>query len=436
MPETPTVAYVLKGYPRRSEIFIASEIYRVERAGLRLRLFVLKSRDEEQHHPVVDRIRAAPHYLPDATSLSNTPLRRWLSDNLPAFRPSLVRVARCRPLGFARAALAAAAQSVRARRTFWSPPRKLYVKELFRAAALADALLDDPEVRHLHAHFAHGTTTVTWLAATITGLPFSFTAHAKDVYAPSLNPAGLLRRKLRAAQFAITCTDANVRHLRAVAPEATVHRVYHGLNADFTELVANGDGLAEARAGPVRVLAVGRLVPKKGFDTLLRAAALLTERGVDAEVDLVGEDGEQGRELRGLAQQLGLANRVRFRGALGQAELYAAYRSASVLCAPSRILDDGDRDGIPNVLAEAMACGVPVIATPVSGIPELVEDGTNGLLVQPDDADALADAVVRITKDAGLARRLGASGRATVAQRFDGERLADELAALFRQAVA
>ena len=94
-------------------------------------------------------------------------------------------------------------------------------------------------MRHLHAHFAHGTTTVTWHAATIAGLPFSFTGHARDIYAPELNPKGWLRRKLLAARFAVTCTEANVEHLKRIAPEAEVHLVYHGLNADFARLVAS-----------------------------------------------------------------------------------------------------------------------------------------------------------------------------------------------------
>jgi glycosyltransferase involved in cell wall biosynthesis len=427
------VGYVLKGYPRFSEVFIASEIYRLERERIPLRLYVLKPRDEERHHPVVERIAARPTYLPDATSLREQPFVPWLRQNLPLFTPSLRRTFRKRPGGVIRAAAAATAQSVRARRTRWSPPRKLYVKEFLRATALADAVLEERDVGHLHAHFAHGTTTVTWLAGMITGLPFSFTGHAKDVWSPSLNPAGLLRRKLLAADFAIGCTEANRRHLQSVAPEATVHRAYHGLNADFASLVASANGRPAPSQGKLRVLAVGRLVPKKGFDVLLEACVLLEAEGAEVELQLVGEDGEQGGELRELARRLELDSRVRFQGPLGQTQLFEAYRSASVLCAPSRVLADGDRDGIPNVIAEAMACGVPVVATRVSGIPELVEDGVNGVLVRPDDPGALAAALARIGADPLFARRLGEAGRATIAERFDGDRLAHDVAELFRR---
>jgi glycosyltransferase involved in cell wall biosynthesis len=431
MPER-AVAYVLKGYPRLSELFIASEIYRLEQAGLPMRLYVLKPRDEDVRHAVVDRIAARPLYLPDATSLREQPFASWLRANLPAFAPSLRRTLRRRPLGLLRAAAAAGAQSVRARRTRWSAPRKLYVKEFLRASALADVVLDDPEVDHLHAHFAHGTTTVTWLAAMITGLPFSFTGHAKDVWAPSLNPAGLLRRKLLAASFAVTCTEANRRRLEDVAPEARVHRVYHGLNADFAVLAQSTNGRPVPTDDVVRVLAVGRQVPKKGFDVLVRACALLAAEGVDVELVVVGENGEAGPQLQRLVAELELDARVRFRGPSTQVELLREYRSAAVFCAPSRIVADGDRDGIPNVLMEAMASGVPVVATDVSGIPELVQHGVNGLLVTPDDPRSLAAAIGSLARDRALAQRLGAAGRATVAEHFDGERLTRELAGLFR----
>jgi glycosyltransferase involved in cell wall biosynthesis len=440
----PEVAYVLKGWPRISELFIASEIYRLEQAGLPLRLYVIKPPDEAQTHPVVDRIEAPTEYLPPATSLSDTTLVAWLRENLPAFMPALRRTARRHPKGLARATAMALAQCVRARSKRFGRPRKLYVKELLQAVALADRLADAPDVRHLHAHFAHGTTTVTWLCSTITGLPFSFTGHAKDIYSPSLNPAGLLRRKLLAARFSVTCTEANVRHLKTIAPEAVVHRVYHGLNADFSRLM--GEERAAAAPGPnggngarrdvVRLLGVGRLVEKKGFDVVVDACGELDRRGVPFEAVIVGPDDDAGPKLRARIAELGLEGRIRLEGQMSQAELYEEYRRASAFCLPCRILDNGDRDGIPNVLAEAMAAGAPVVTTPISGIPEIVRDGVNGLLVAPDDATAVADAVVRLREDRDFARRISAEARATVERELDGERLAGTLQTLFREVIA
>jgi glycosyltransferase involved in cell wall biosynthesis len=435
MPDS--VAYVLKGWPRISELFIASEIYRLEQAGLPLRLYVLKPRDEDETHPVVDRIHAEPDYLPATTSLSNTTMVAWLRENLGPFVPALRRTARRHPAGLARAAAIALVQCVRARERRFAWPRKLYVKELLHAVALADRLADAPDVRHLHAHFAHGTTTVTWLASMITGLPFSFTGHAKDIYSPSLNPAGLLRRKLLAARFAVTCTEANARHLKAIAPEAVVHRVYHGLNADFSRLM--GQERAASAPGPngkLRLLGVGRLVAKKGFDVVVDACGELDRRGVPFEAVIVGPDDDAGPALRARISELGLDGRVRLEGQMSQAALYEEYRRASAFCLPCRVLDNGDRDGIPNVLAEAMAIGTPVVTTPISGIPEIVRDGVNGLLVAPEDPRAVADAVQRLRDDRALAQRISAQARATVQREFDGERLAGTLEALFREVMA
>jgi glycosyltransferase involved in cell wall biosynthesis len=430
-----TVGYVLMGFPRVSETFIGSELHRVERAGVDVRLFVIKPVEERERghrHPVVDAIEAQPEYLPDSSSLT-APLHRWRPRHLAPFLPALNRTAHRRPRGLLRAIGTAMGQAVRDRRTPLSGPRKIYIKELLQAIALADRLLDAREVRHLHAHFAHGTTTVTWLAAQITGLQFSFTGHARDIYAPQLNPHGWLRRKLLAARFVVTCTEANVRHLEGIAPEARIHLVYHGLSADFARLLADTDG-APTSNGKLHVLGVGRLVAKKGFDTLVDACAILRERGVPFDALIVGQDDKHGEEIRGRVAELGLETRVRLPGAMGPPDLLEQYRRASALCMPCRLLPD-DRDGIPNVLVEAMAAGTPVVATAVSGIPELVAHEVNGLLVEPEDPEALADALVRIHGDAEMARKLSRAGRQTVARRFDGERSARELASLFREAV-
>lgn len=445
MPDTEdfrdTIGYVLKGYPRISELFIASEIWRLEQLGLPLRLFVLKSADETEHHPVVDKIEATPSYLPDATSLSGTTVPKWLRENFAAFRPPLARVTRRHPLRVARTAAAAFGQAVRSRQGL--RPRSIYLKEFLQAVDLADRVTEAGDVRHLHAHFAHGTTTVTWLAAKLTKLPFSFTGHAKDIYRESLNPAGLLRRKMRAASFVVTCTGANKEHLEKVEPTADVHLVYHGLNADFAGMLPAFAASEEARRAeaepawteplpaPLRVVAVGRLVPKKGFDVLVEAVADLHRRGVDLELVIAGEDGPDAGRVRGLVADL-CPELVRFAGPLSQCELLSLYRDADVFALACRVDGDGDRDGIPNVMVEAMAAGLPVVSTAVSGIPELVRSGENGLLVPPGDPVALASALLKLAADVPLRDRLAAAGRQTVAERFDGDVLARRMAGLFR----
>jgi glycosyltransferase involved in cell wall biosynthesis len=431
-----SVAYVLMGFPRVSETFIASELHRVEEVGVPTRLFVLKpveERERDLRHPVVDAIRAEPAYLPDTSSLT-APLHRWRPRHLKPFAPALRRVARRRPLALAKVTATAFGQAVRDRRSRLSGPRKVYIKELVQAVGLADRVLAAPDVRHLHAHFAHGTTTVTWHAARIAGVPFSFTGHARDIYSRELQPLPWLRRKLLAARFVVTCTEANVEHLRRIAPEARVHLVYHGLSADFARLLRAASDPPPAN-GTLRVLGVGRLVAKKGFDVLVEACGELQRRDVPFEALIVGQDDKHGDVVRERIAALGLEERVALPGAMGPADLLSEYRRATALAMPCRLLDN-DRDGIPNVLVEAMAAGAPVVATGVSGIPELVAHERNGLLVPPDDPAALADALVRLHEDRALAQRVTAAGRATVRERFDGDRLAGALAALFEEAIA
>ncbi len=430
-PTTPSgdrVAYVLKGYPRLSEVFIASEIYRVERLGVPLRLYVQKAADEDVRHDVVRRVRAQPEYLHQTSSLTASGAARWLAANLGTFRPALVRTARRHPLGLLRASGLALSQAVRARRRLLAPPRRIYLKELLLAVDLADRVDTAGDVGRFHAHFAHGATTVTWLAAAITGLPFSFTGHAKDIYTDELNPAGLLRRKLDAASFVVTCTEANREHLAALGSRTPVHVVYHGLNADFQRLVA--EGVTRSTPERVRLLAVGRLVRKKGLDTFVDALALLRGRGVDFEAVIAGESGDHEADVRARVSAGHLEDRVTFRGPLTQTGLFEEYCRSSVFALPCRVLEDGDRDGIPNVLMEAMACGLPVVTTGVSGITELVRDGENGLVVAPDRPADLADALHRLVKDPGLAQQLADAGRGTIAERFDADATAARMAAL------
>src|SRR4051812_31341940 len=310
------------GFPRVSETFIASEIHRVEQAGVRLRLFVIKPvepREQGHRHPVLDAIAAQPEYLPDPVALTES-LHRWRRRHLAPFLPALRRCLRARPLGLGRAAAIALGQSVRDRRAPLAGPRKIYIKELVQAIALADRLLAARDVRHVHAHFAHGATTITWLAATIAGLPFSFTGHARDIYSTNLNRRDWLRRKLLAARFVVTCTEANVRHLKAIAPEASVHLVYHGLSADLTRLMATPPRRPE-RNGHLRVLGVGRLVAKKGFDVLVDACAVLQQRGVPFEALIVGQEDKEGDALRRRIAAHGLTERVRLPGPMGPADL-------------------------------------------------------------------------------------------------------------------
>src|ERR1041385_6662755 len=373
--------------------------------------------------------------MPDTTLMRKSSLFKLLSANLKHFMPSLRRVIRKHPLGILRAAGAAFAQAVRARKGFLAWPRKVYVKEFLQGVMLADMLEQAGDVCHIHGHYCHGATTVTWLASMMANLPFSFTAHAKDIYLPSLNPAGLLRRKMDAARFVITCTDANRDYLENLGSKTPVHCIYHGLNAEFCNIMKEQPS-ARATNGHFRVLGVGRLIPKKGFDILVQACAILHQQRVPFEAVIVAEGGEHEKEIRRLITTNGLENNVLLPGPMSQSQLYSEYQRASAFCLPCRVLENGDRDGIPNVLMEAMAVGLPVVTSPISGIPELIHHGVNGLLVPSEDPCRLADAFLSLIRDSRLAENLSRNAQETIEARFDGDKLASSMATLFRECAA
>ena len=429
----PCVAYVMNGFPRLSETFITHEIHQLERLGLPLRLYSVKRENEPAVHPVVSAIRAPLTYLPRATSLSGADLSRWLADNLPAFWRAHLQVALRRPLAWLGALGTAVGLAWTHRRRDEQGSirlRKVYIKEFLQAGEIAADVLRRGEIGHLHGHFCHGVATITWLAARMSGRSYSFTAHAKDIYQADLNPGDLLERKMHGARFVATCTCANAQVLRARHPRPQdVHAIYHGLDTDWFA-PAPGSPPSPARARPL-ILSVGRLVEKKGFDQLVEACARIRDAGIDFDCLIVGERGEASDAIERLIEARGLTDRVRVRGAVTQDMLRDLYARAHVFALPCRIMEDGDRDGFPNVLAEAMAMGIPVVTTAISGIPEMIDDGVHGLLVQQRDAAALAHALQRLLTDADLHRNLSLAARERICDRFDSRRTTQTLRDLF-----
>jgi glycosyltransferase involved in cell wall biosynthesis len=261
----------------------------------------------------------------------------------------------------------------------------------------------------------------------MTGLSYSLSGHAKDIWTLR---AWELRDKLEGASFCVTCTASNRSYLRQLAPDARTHLIYHGLDR---RLFAPPSAFGSSRDGsdpaaPVRLLSVGRFQPKKGFDVLLRAFARVPAHAV---LTLVGYGPLEG-ELRALAASLGLDGRLRWVGRLDQPAVRQLYRESDLFALAPRIAADGDRDGLPNVVVEALSQGLPVVTTRVSGIPEIVEDGVNGRLVPPEDSAALAAAVSELVVDPEARVRLGAAGIRRVAGGWDVETGAARLLALLR----
>jgi glycosyltransferase involved in cell wall biosynthesis len=426
------IAYVLKGFPRLSETFIANEIQLLESMGMKLRLYSVKPGDSGNVHGVVKRICAPLTYLPQASSISEGALIRWLAQNLPQFARAHWRVLMRRPGGYLRALASALAMSWRYRTGSIFAPRRVFIKEFLQAGAIAAHVLDAPAVRHLHGHFCHGATTITWFVSRMTRLPFSFTAHAKDIYQRKLNPGDLLQRKLQAACFVATCTGANYQYLKQIWPQCeVVHTIYHGLDTErFMPIPGNW-----AQPQAPLVLAVGRLVEKKGFHYLIEACARLTAQGARLRCLIVGEKDAEYERIERMIGELNLHDVVSLKGAVAQEELKHIYAAADLFVLPCQVMDDGDRDGIPNVLAEAMAMGIPVVSTAISGIPELVANGHDGLLVPERDSAALAQAMQQLLASPQLRAQLGQAARAKICAAFDSRKTTRRLHELFLDAL-
>ena len=418
LPAEGEIGYVLKSYPRMSETFIANEIYLLERLGLKLRLFSILDLSDPQRHAVVGATRAPVDYLPQVTPLNEAPFHAWLSRNAPKFFNSHWRLLKARPVNYARTFLAALRLAFKHRRASWRRPETGFVKEFLQAGHIAERVLAAGTIRHLHAHFCHSAATVAMFAGRLCSLPFSFTAHAKDIYVYALNPGDLLQTKLRQAKFVVTCVKANQERLASLGMKETpIYNIYHGL--DTRQFAPRAD-VAEEPATPL-LLSVGRLVEKKGFPVLIEACRLLKDRGYRFQCRIIGGPGPCERQVASLIHESGLEDVVELRPAVTQEELREVYRQATLFVLPCQIAGNNDRDGIPNVLVEAMASGLPVVSTNIAGIPELIERGVNGLLTPQKDARALADAIGQLLDAPALRRELGGAAREKVCRSFDAE---------------
>ncbi|MBS1790438.1 MAG: glycosyltransferase family 4 protein [Acidobacteria bacterium] len=420
------IGYVLKSYPRTSETFIANEIYLLEQLGLRLRLFSILDLTDPQRHAVVDATKAPVHYLPQVTSLSETFFPIWLWNNAPKFFRSHWRLLKSRPAAYLCTLLLALRFAFKYRTDSWWRPS--FIKEFLQAGFIAEQVLAIGSIRHLHAHFCHSATTVAMMASRLCGVPFSFTAHAKDIYVQTLNPGDLLPTKLRRAKFAVTCTEANHKHLNNLGVTGTpIHTIYHGLD---TRRFAPRESVESKSSLPL-LLTVGRVVEKKGFHTLVEACWLLKNRGVQFQCLFISGAGVGEQEIISLIQKLDLTDVITLRPAVTQEELQRIYHRATLFALPCQIASNGDRDGIPNVLVEAMATGLPVISTNISGVPELIEHGVSGLLVPEKDAEALAAAIAKLMDSPELRRRFGYAAREKICRLFDAEQNIRSLCGLF-----
>ena len=393
------VGYVLKRFPRISETFVATEIIEMERQGERVSIFAVSRPDEPFCHAFVDEIRAPVIYLP------HRPLREPIRVGR-----AVASVLRGAPRGWLRAAAVC----------LW-PPRLVGLRHLLQATVLADEM-SRRGVTHAHAHFASTAARLASLARWMGGPTYSVTAHAKDIYHREVR-AQHLREKLAGATFVATVSRANREYLAST------------LGGDGRlRVVPNAVDLRRIgwprRGRPVDgpILAVGRLIEKKGLAYLIEACALINRRSRPVRLEIAG-DGPMRVELETAAVRSGVS--VLFHGPLPQEEIVQLYARAAVFCLPCVVASNGDRDGLPTSVLEAMAVGVPVVTTPVNGLGELVVDGETGLLVPERNVPALADALERVFTDPPLADRLATGARLVIEERHSVEHSVAQLRAQF-----
>lgn len=403
------LAVVLGEFPSTSETFILREMLELERQGFRIVPFALEEPDEPEAHVDAADLAARTVYRPPPLSLSCL-LRQGLA---------LLRY----PAGYLSALLFVLRHTVQSPGT----AREL-VGSLLTAGCFALAAPRRPPLGHVHAQFSSKPATVGLLLAEVLGVTFSMSCHARDVFT---RESILLGRKLSEAEFTAVCTRHGQERLQRQHPLVAgdnVHLVYHGI--DPSRFMPPLEPPPEPRI----VLSVGRLVPKKGFDILLRAAAMARSHGADFELHIVGE-GPERDDLERLAVGLGLRDTVVFRGRMTQEELLPLYERAHAFALASVVTEDGDRDGLPNVLLEALAMGVPTVGAATGGIPELIEHEQTGLLARPGDPEDLAEQLERIIYDEQLRDHVRRAGRERIIMDFDISRNAETLAALLARHV-
>jgi colanic acid/amylovoran biosynthesis glycosyltransferase len=399
----PAVLYVVSRFPTVSETFVVNEWVRLAQ---RLRLY-FASLIESRERPIQPEAAALlpsvcfTPVLHPATIAANVSLLARRPGSYVRLLLRVLRGSAGRPMG----------GILKGFVVFWKSVRLARLVQRFG-------------IGHVHAHFINHPATAAWIVGKLTGASFSVTAHANDLF---VGPA-LLEEKVRDAAFVVAISEFNRQELRSVADNGTpLHVVRCGVDV--------GAFSYRERERLRRLLCVARLADTKGHADLIRAFELLTARFPDASLDLVGAGPERGR-LERLVRSLNLSDRVNFLGALTNKEVLERLADSDLFALAAFAERSGAKDGIPVALIEAMASGLPVVTTRISGIPELVRDGETGLLVPPRRPDLLAGALGRLMDDPALGRTLARSARAHVAREFALERETDRLAALFEGALA
>lgn len=403
------VAYILQRFPHLRQTYILREMDWMRRFGVDLRIYSLLRPERDPVHEQVAALMPLVRYVP---------LLSW-------------GILRAQVAALARAPWAYLRALVRVARQTWREPGVLVrALAVFPAAVYLAGEMAAEEVQHVHAHFAWLEAIAAGVVRDLEGIPFTTCPHAFDLY--SRDPRDV-RVQLEGAPHIVTISRANREYIRGLSPRLRHRRI---------DIVHCGVDLGmfpfrprEAAPGePLRIVSVGALVEKKGYAHLIDACAALVERGTDVVCDIVGS-GPLREELEERVRGRALEGRVRLLGAMSQEDVARLYAAADLFALPCVVARDGDRDGIPVVLMEAMASGVPVVSTDVSGIPELVRSGETGVCVPPGDAVALADALEGLIRSPERRRSMAEAARRTIVEGYQSRENAARLLGIFHEVV-
>lgn len=402
----PKTAYILLWFPKPSETFVFREVIGLRKMGLPLKVYTLYGKINKGLSPEMKSASSGVKRLgiPYLTYAYRDISHWWKKD--PKTVIGILKTMCLKPwYGLEKTA-----------ENFWALLCAFHLARRF----------DKEEIDHIHAPWACGPATAAWIASRLTDIPFSFTARAGDIFPPD----GMLKDKIRDSVFVRTNNRANINHLRrfAAGNMDKIHMIYNGVAHHRYQ-----DSPVTMKP-PYRLLALGRFVGKKGYKCLIKSCKILRDWGMDFRLTLAG-DGPQRRELKNLTRKLGLVDRISFPGFVSHDQVSKLFCSADVFLMPSIVHSSGDRDGIPNVIIEALMHRVPVIATAISGIPEVIEDGVTGLLIPENDPSAVSRAVLGLVRDRRSAIEMAERGRLKVQKQFNAQKNCQKILLLYQQSL-
>ena len=385
------VGYIVSRFPKLTETFVLQEILEMERLGVATEIYPLLRHQEAVVQPEVQRLVQRAHFLPffSLAVLSAQWYFLWH-----------------RPFAYFQAFLEII-KGTMGSKTYLAGAL-LYFPKAVQFAYMAK----QQDVRHIHAQFANHPALVALVMHRLTNIPFSFTARGSDIHVDRT----MLREKIAAAEFAITVSAFNKEVMSqecSASDQQKIHVIYGGINTERFQPKPN-----RITTGPMRIVCVSRFEEVKGHRQLITACHLLQQRGVNFECHLVG-DGELRSQIEEQIATYGLQQVVILHGACTQEQVVEHLGQATVFVLATVQAANGKREGIPNVLKEAMACELPVVASNISGIPELVEHGVSGILVAPNEPAQLADALQQLQLDPQFCRQLGQAARQKILSDYD-----------------